>query len=325
MIRVLIVGCGQLGSRHLQAVASLPQVDEIEVVDPRPEALEMGRQRLGEVLGQHARIRTRWLASFDDARPDGALCIVATQAQGRCQLVRAITERLRYSTFLLEKIVGQSISEVEELLEFTEGRRLSVFVNFKGRCSPFYQRVKRLLRPDDPMLFSVVGGNHGLANNGIHAADLFAFYDGATHIELAGARIDPVLHRTKRGTLDLSGTLQGYTRKGSHFTISYAADHDRSEQIAITTRSYRCIVDNLARWAVESHARTRWTWQPVPFEGNLAVSEMTKQFAADLIRDGRCELPTLAESLVAHRFILETLKPHFSHLLNEELVLCPVT
>ena len=43
--RVLIVGCGEIGSRHLQAVASLPQVSEIEVVDPRPEALELGRER----------------------------------------------------------------------------------------------------------------------------------------------------------------------------------------------------------------------------------------------------------------------------------------
>ena len=39
--RILIVGCGQLGGRHLQAVASLPSVREIDVVDPRPEGLEM--------------------------------------------------------------------------------------------------------------------------------------------------------------------------------------------------------------------------------------------------------------------------------------------
>ena len=42
--RILIVGCGELGTRHLQAVASLNEVVEIEVVDPRPEGLELGGQ-----------------------------------------------------------------------------------------------------------------------------------------------------------------------------------------------------------------------------------------------------------------------------------------
>ncbi|MBI3021798.1 MAG: hypothetical protein HYY59_07365 [Candidatus Omnitrophica bacterium] len=36
--RVLIVGCRQVGSRHLQAVATLPHVAEIDVIDPRAAA-----------------------------------------------------------------------------------------------------------------------------------------------------------------------------------------------------------------------------------------------------------------------------------------------
>ncbi len=47
---VLIVGCGELGSRHLQAIASSRLVQEIEVIDPRPEALELGKRRLQQIL-----------------------------------------------------------------------------------------------------------------------------------------------------------------------------------------------------------------------------------------------------------------------------------
>ncbi len=64
--RVLIVGCGQLGSRHLQAVASLTSAYCIEVVDPRPEALQLGRDRLHE-LGVDRLPEVRWLQSLDDA------------------------------------------------------------------------------------------------------------------------------------------------------------------------------------------------------------------------------------------------------------------
>jgi len=327
--RVLIVGCGQLGSRHLQAVASLAQLGEIEVVDPKPEALALGRQRFSEMSGQpvsrHGHVR--WLSSWEEATPGGRLCIVATQAQGRCRLVRTIVERLGYTAFLLEKIVGQSVHEIEDLERFLEARGCHAWVNFKTRAYPIHQRIKSRLVPDEPILFAATGGNHGLANNGVHTADLFAFYDNATRIELAGSSIDPVLHPSKRGdhVFDLSGTLQGVTEKGSHFTLSYARDHAESELIAIATRRYRAIVDHVQRWAVESDLSTGWAWRPVAFEGNILVSHMTQAFAADILASGRCQLPTLGESLVSHRFILGALQAPFSQLLEREVELCPVT
>jgi len=325
--RVLIVGCGQLGSRHLQAVAALSQVREIEVVDPRPEALALGRERLEDVPDRQPATRYRWCSSLEEATREGDLCILATQAQGRCQLLQDIAGQLGYRQFLLEKIVGQSIEELDQLLEFVQAREIAAWVNLKSRAYPIHQRIAQRLDVADPILFHAMGGNHGLANNGVHTADLFAFYDGATRIELVGSSIDPILHPSKRGSqvFDLSGTLQGVTDKGSHFVLSYARDHAQSEQIAITTRRYRWMVDHLQRWAVESHPETGGRWEPVPFEGNLAVSEMTKAFAADILRSGRCALPTLEESLVAHRFILGALQPAFSRLLEREVDLCPVT
>src|SRR3989338_3322550 len=92
--RVLIVGCGQVGSRHPQAVATLPHVAEIEVVDPRPEALVLGQERLAEVPDRNPRILWRWLSSVEMATAGGDLCIVATQAQGRCQIVRRVVKAL---------------------------------------------------------------------------------------------------------------------------------------------------------------------------------------------------------------------------------------
>lgn len=324
---MLIVGCGQLGSRHLQAMVTLPHVREIEVVDPRPESLALGRQRVAEVPDRQSSMTMRWLSSLEAATRGGDLCVVATQAQGRCQLVRDIVERLGYPSFLLEKIVGQSIREIEELQRFLRERDCTAWVNLKTRTYPIHQRIKQRLDSEEPILFHAMGGNHGLANNGVHTADLFAFYDGANRIDLVGASIDPVLHPSKRGeqVFDLSGTLQGTTEKGSHFILSYARDHTQSEQIYIATRRYRCIVDHMQRWAVESDASTDWNWRPVPFEGDILVSHMTKAFVADILASGRCELPTLAESLAAHRFILGALQPTFSELFERSVEHCPVT
>jgi hypothetical protein len=324
--RVLIVGCGQLGSRHLQAVAALPQVSEIEVVDPRPDALQLGRDRLAEVPDRKSSTVFRWLSSLEQATREGGLCIIATQAQGRCQLVRSVVEKLGYSSFLLEKIVAQSVREMEELIQFSEESELSVWVNFKTRAYRFHQKAKQHLDPSESIVFNSVGGNFGLAN-AIHDVDLFAYYDEASWIKSSGSKIDPILHPSKRGKslFDLSGSIYGHSEKGSHFTLSLTQEYGDWGHLSISTPRYRCVVDHLQRCAFESDAKSGWAWRPATFDGPILVSEMTRDFAADILDSGTCKLPTLAESLVAHRFILSELQPHFSRLLGCTVDQCPVT
>jgi predicted dehydrogenase len=241
--------------------------------------------------------------------------------------VREVVEFLGYASFLLEKIVAQSIEEGENLLSFSKTKNLAVWVNCKNRTYPVHRRLKSLLDPGDPIIFNVAGGNHGLATNGIHMADLFAYYDGAKRVESAGSHIDPVVHPSKRAThiFDLSGALQGITERGSRFTLTYAEDHQGPEIIVITTRRRRYLVDHFSRWAIESDEDTGWSWRAVPFEGNILISQTSQVFVSDILNSGQCSLPTLEESLVAHRFVLNELQPYFRQLLQRDDASCPVT
>lgn len=326
LVRLLLVGCGNLGVRHLQAIACLPGVQEIEIIDSSTQALERAKQLLKEVVVNPS-ICFRWLSSLNEATEKGDLCILATQAGNRFQLLQQISTQLAYRSFLIEKIVAQSVKEYKDMLSLTKLYNLSIWVNCKTRAYPIHKRIKKFLNPQSPIIFTSVGGNHGLANNGVHVADIFMFHDGSDAIRGTGVYIDPILHSSKRGSeiFDLSGTLQGVTSKGSQFSISFAKDHVLSDQTIIVSKDYRCIVDHMQRWAVESSPETNWLWKPIPFEGNLMVSEMTKAFASDILNYGHCDLPTLEDCFPAHSFILETLQPHFNKLMGKDLNYCPVT
>jgi predicted dehydrogenase len=324
--RVLIAGCGQLGSRHLQAVSALTDVSAIDVYDPNSEALQVGRQRLDEVTDRKV-TNIRWLSNLGEAVAGGDLCIVATRADVRVDLVREIASRLGYRSFLLEKIVAQSISDYRSLLDFARKERLSAWVNCKARAHASHRHIKSRLDPDLPVIFTVQGGNHGLANNGLHAADLFVFYDGSASIDCVHSQIDPKVHPTKRGNgiFDLSGTLIGRSARGSQFQLSYVGEHDNPGHFTVLSAKYRAIADDMTRTLYESSIDSGWIWKPVPFDANLTVSNMTRGFATDILKTGRCELPTLDECYPAHEFILSTLRPHFNRLLNRESESCPVT
>lgn len=324
--RILIVGCGQLGSRHLQAVSGLADVDAIDVYDPHPESLQLGRERLNEVPDRKV-ADIRWLSNLQEADPEGALCIVATRADVRVALVRQIAATLGYRSFLLEKIVAQSVPDYRNLMGFAQEKGLSVWVNCKARAHASHRHIKARLDPHLPVIFTAQGGNHGLANNGLHAADLFAFYDGGGAIECVHSQIEPKVYPTKRGNgiFDLNGTLIGRSKKGSQFLLSFVGEHDSPGHFTVLSAKYRAIVDDMKKLLYESSSESGWAWQPVSFDANLAVSYMTRAFASDILQKGRCELPTLEECYPAHEFILSALRPHFNALLGRESDSCPVT
>lgn len=324
--RALIIGSGDIGTRHLQALAGATNA-AIEVVDPRPEALQLGRSRWADVARPGQAPRVAWLSALEQATPGGDLCIVATQAAQRPELVRAAVERLGYRAFLLEKIVAPSVDAYQALLRYAEEHQVSAWVNCQTRCHPFFQAVKQRLDPAEPLVCTVLGGNQGLATNGVHAADLFAYLDGAERIMPAGARIDPILHPSKRGAelFDVSGTLEGVTQKGSRLTISFAPQLPQPAVFSIATSSYRCVMDPVAQWAAESHAGDGWAWKTITPIEDLRVSRLTADFAADIVAIGQCRLPTLRQAFIAHEYVLGQLQPHFSRLLGRPITACPVT
>jgi hypothetical protein len=263
--KTLLIGCGQLGSRHLQAIASLPGIGEVHVVDLNEDRLELGKIRINEIGGVNPEISFHWAQQLDEKLSGGDLCIVATQAFGRCDLVKQVSDTLGYKNFLIEKIVSQSLNEYRDLMDFVKQRNLSVWVNCQLRTFGIYKYIKGRLDPSEPIVFCRVGGNQGLANNGVHTADLFLFYDGSDQIEIVGDRIDPEVHKSKRGSdvYDLSGSLFGCTEKGSDFILSFARESHSPAHISILGPRAKFIVSHRQNWALESYADADWEWQQV--------------------------------------------------------------
>lgn len=324
--KVLLIGCGEIGSRHLQAIASLKNINEIHSVDPNSQSLSLGKHRLNEIVNINTEIKFKWFHDLNKESAEGDLCVVATQAKYRCSLIKRIRRELNYKNFLVEKIVSQSVKEYEDLLSYAEQEKLSIWVNCKSRAYGIHKYIKSRLSASAPIVYQYIGGNHGLANNGIHKADLFIFFDQTGKIESKGTRIDEILHPSKRGpdVFDLSGTLCGYSDKGSDFILSFSGHHKSPDHLSIVSPTSRFIVDHFQKFAYESYSETGWRWSKIPMEENWMISHMSKAFISDILNKRTCELPTLVECFPSHKYILTELLPHFNHLLKVQNDYCPV-
>ncbi|NTV28851.1 MAG: Gfo/Idh/MocA family oxidoreductase [Candidatus Omnitrophica bacterium] len=325
--KVLLVGCGQLGSRHLQALVCVDTVTQIVVVDPYPASLELGRRRVEEVPSRRRDMQISWVNTVGTEAKGADLCVLATQARGRGALLQEVAQKTGCRNFLIEKVVAQSVAEYEDMLAFVRRHDLRVWVNCKTRAYRIHRYIKSRLNPAEAMTFTAIGGNHGLGNNGVHEADIFVFHDGCSELSLQGQKLSERLSPSKRGpeVMDLGGILFGVSDKGSEFIVSFSDAHNSPDMITITTPSARFVVDHLARFAMESYPADNWVWKPVVLDENWAVSHMTKDFAEQIMEKGVCLLPTLEECFPAHKFILGSLYPQFSRLAGCRDGVCPIT
>jgi len=66
-IKIAVIGAGNIGSRHLQALANLKYEAEIYVVDPDKKALSTAKERYENIINNSSSPHTiNYLSSFND-------------------------------------------------------------------------------------------------------------------------------------------------------------------------------------------------------------------------------------------------------------------
>lgn len=220
-LRILVVGAGQIGSRHIQALASIPDVDEVVAVDPLPESRERATQRWRDVPGHEGK-RLSVVAEMDQV--GGAsfdLAVLATNAPGRLEHFRHVVALgIRY--VLAEKLLFQSVAELEEALDLCRTAGVSLYPNYVYRyASPWRLLSDRLNGQAFEM--RVVAGDIGLATNLPHWLDLFEFLAGSSLSELSIELTRPA-YPSKRGggLVDFSGSAAGRSSSGALLTLRFA-------------------------------------------------------------------------------------------------------
>src|SRR2546423_8705915 len=103
MRSVVIVGAGQLGSRHLQALKAVETPLDIHVIEPRDEAAKVARERYDAVAGGS---RHRIVVAKDPkGLPPMDIAIVATNSDRRAEAVRTLLAPHRGPMMGLEQLL----------------------------------------------------------------------------------------------------------------------------------------------------------------------------------------------------------------------------
>ena len=139
----LIVGGGNLGSRHLQGILHLATPVNVDVLDPQKNALDLCNVRAQEVLKETTTPhQIEYHSSDETLRADYDLGINATSSSGRVASLRLTASKAKF--WILEKILTQNSEDLSELLNLTK-QCDGVWVNYMMRELDWLQNLKNEL------------------------------------------------------------------------------------------------------------------------------------------------------------------------------------
>jgi len=320
MKRICLIGCGNVGSRHLQAIAKLPFSVHVDIIEPSLQSQELGKTRLNEIKYDESHIFS-WHKDIQELKDKPDLTIVSTTAKGRADLLCRLVD-LGHSRFLIEKMVCQSDAEYEQIIRKFHQNNAKGWINTNPRCFASYQKLKNYFTDLDMIHFSITASNvSALGTNAIHYMDLFSYFTEDYDIKLSGDLLIDEIFPNKRGInlMEFAGTVVGKIKNGSTITMSFLPSENLPTIINIIGKDKHILIDETSQKILNMVNNDKFSFS---FEH---VSTITTKIAQEILENDTCCLTILEKSQILHKEIFRMFNLHIKKITGNYMELCPIT
>ena len=141
MKNVVIIGAGQLGSRHLQGLKTADIEMSIFVVDNNPQSLNLAKERYNEITENPKIVNINYFQDLGMLPADLDLVIIATGSLIRDQITRLILKQKNVKNIVFEKFLFPSISSYHAISVLLETKHVNAWVNCPRRMFSYFDEI----------------------------------------------------------------------------------------------------------------------------------------------------------------------------------------
>ncbi len=307
-MKILIVGGGRMGQRHLMGALGLAQ--EISLVEPVAEAREACRK----LADRRAVVYDSLEAIDDGVRFD--LIILSATAAGRLEQFEWARSRTR--RILVEKPLEQSRDRCRDIVARADVPGLEVWINHYRRSLRGYDTLRLA---GGPYIITVSSGAMGLGCNAIHWIDFALHLTGQSTGKLLFGEIDTEEIRSGRGSQfrDYGGRGLFAFPDGSRLALSSMAASSAPTTLSIVTPTRHWLIDQTTDRAFV-HERPEAVTHPTYLYGKdyatserggleyIDLSAFTREFIAFLQQGSEPLQPRLSEVAGAYEMLFDLLE-----------------
>lgn len=305
MTKIIIIGAGQLGSRHLQSLNLVNKELEITVVDPSENSLEVARSRFEATIKD----RKHQIHYQQELQPSDSvdIAIVASTAQARRAIIENLLNKTSVKNLVLEKLLFTQEQDYYDIAQLLSKYQTQTWVNCTMRMMPYYQSLNTLFQ-DEVIQYHVTGSQYGLVTNAIHYLDHLAYITGINHFELDTRYLDKKIIQSKRaGYYELTGSLIARFENGSMAFLHCDKAGMAPIQIEIFNEQHRVISREWEQRAWQTSINNDWKWEEVdaaiPYQSTL-----TAELVNSLLETNQCSLTDYNTSMQIHLQLLNPLR-----------------
>jgi predicted dehydrogenase len=318
--KVLLIGAGQIGSRHLQGIVKSAILIEIFVYDPSDISLKMSKERSNEIKHLHD---IHFINDWSLLPKDFDLILISTSANIREKIISDLIITKNVKNLILEKVLFQDINSYARIYDLKNNKGWNIWVNHPRRLYKSYQYLKNKLLIKENISFKVEGTNWGLACNSLHFIDLFIYLTNSKllEIELHNA---VQIESKREGFIEFNGYLEGKLTNNNNFSISSMPGERTPNVILIETKDIIYKIDEGEQIIYELEKDTRIILDKYEFKIE-PQSYLTTSLIEDILLNENCNLPTYEDSMKPHIFFIDELLKKYNNLNSFNSKILPIT
>jgi hypothetical protein len=326
MLRIAIVGCGEIGSRHLQSLAQLEESASILLIDPSSDAIATAKNRFEDVLPNKARglISIRE-CQLEEVGPGIDIAIISSSSSVRASLTRELLKHTQPKYIIFEKFLFIEESNYEAIGSLLREHNIKAWVNQWMSSTYAFRRMAKWFTGENPTSVEVSGDGWGLACNAVHFIELFDYLNDRGKLTLNSCMLDGgMLPGKRKGYFEVTGKIAiRSANKATLEMVSHRAKSNGSYSITMQNnkRMARAIlaIDKMSCDYIED-AKSFHEDYIVPRQYNITVKTVQS-----LMLFSECELPGFDRSAYQHKLVLGCIDSHFREKCNWTGVGCPIT
>lgn len=302
---ICIIGAGNIGSRHLQALAKVTSALSIQVIDPFPGSLATAKIRYEEIAGSKSQNKVTYLQDLSQITGPVDIAIIATTSNIRSAVTKQLLAQTPVKYIIFEKILFDEISQYQEMKSLLSQKKIKAWVNCPRRIMPFYKSLLDYVK-GTKIQYIVSGSQWGLACNAIHYIDHMVYLTDCSEFKVDTTHLDKSIIQSKRkGFLELTGTLLIYFKDGSLGSLTCYSTGNAPQIMQVLAKHYRSLTLETLDKSYVSDPSSNWKWQTktTPL---LYQSGMTNSVVSSIFKTGSCGLTPFDLSVGLH---LQLFKP----------------
>lgn len=319
---IAIIGCGNLGRRHLQAAVKCTYPIDIYVYDINTDVFKLADD-IVKNEEKNPETTVNYITSLEQLPRELFTVVVASSANGRAETVKALLNNSEVAYLILEKVLFQKYEDYDEIEKLLEEKRVTAYVNCPRRYFDIYHTLKELLNGKEFKTY-ISGSNWGLGCNFIHMLDMISFIAGIKDLHVDISKLDDNVIESKRaGYKEITGTITGSIGTCKEFSVSSYADKDADFTIYFESENERILLLESLKTCYIIGESTSWKMEKKNFD-ILYQSGLTNKYIESMIESKSCQLTSYKESALLHKAFIKPLTDFFAER-GVKNRLCPIT